>query len=77
MLIDLHESASMTVLRAPAFVADKDETEAENVSSMKGISLIASEPNRPAAFSAEIEVIDKPKRIYCFATRMAKTSRSD
>lgn len=38
MLIDLHESASMTVLRAPAFVADNDETEAENVSSMKGIS---------------------------------------
>lgn len=37
MLIDLHESASMTVLRAFAFVVNNDEKEAENVITMKGI----------------------------------------
>jgi len=37
VLISLHESASMTVLRALAFVVNNDEKEAENVITMKGI----------------------------------------
>jgi len=72
-------------------VANNDETEADNVISMKGIiqnqvysaeqheaqRLIASEPNRLAAYSVEMEVIEKLKRIYYFAKRMAKTIQSD
>ena len=91
VLIDLHSSVSMTVQQALASVAKNDETEAENVISMKGIiqgqvnsaeqheaqRLIASEPNRLAAYSVEMEVIEKLKRIYYFAKRMAKTIQSD
>ena len=91
VLIDLHSSVSMTVQQALASVANNDETEAENVISMKGIiqgqvnsaeqheaqRLIASEPNRLAAYTVEMEVIEKLKRIYYFAKRMAKTIQSD
>ena len=35
--------------------------------------LIADAPNRIAAYSVEMEVIEKLKRIYYFAKRMAKT----
>lgn len=91
VLIDLHASVLMTVQRALTSVANNDETEADNVISMKGIiqnqvytaeqheaqRLIASEPNRLAAYSVEMEVIEKLKRIYYFAKRMAKTIQSD
>jgi len=35
--------------------------------------LVAEEPNRIAAYTMEIEIIEKQKRIYYFAKRMAKT----
>lgn len=91
VLIDLHASVLLTVQHALTSVAKNDETEAKNVISMKSIiqgqvnsaeqyeaqRLIASEPNRLAAYSVEMEVIEKLKRIYYFAKRMAKTIQSD
>ena len=35
--------------------------------------LVADEPNRIAAYTTEIDIIEKQKRIYYFAKRMAKT----
>ena len=35
--------------------------------------LIASEPNRILAYTLEVEIIEKQKRIYYFAKRIAKT----
>jgi phosphate:Na+ symporter len=34
--------------------------------------LVAEEPNRLAAYTLEIDIIEKLKRIYYFAKRMAK-----
>jgi phosphate:Na+ symporter len=39
--------------------------------------LVADAPNRLAAYSLEMEVIEKLKRIYYFAKRMAKTVAVD
>ncbi|MEW8430964.1 MAG: Na/Pi cotransporter family protein, partial [gamma proteobacterium symbiont of Ctena orbiculata] len=35
--------------------------------------LVAEEPNRIAAYTTEVDIIEKQKRIYYFAKRMAKT----
>ena len=35
--------------------------------------LVVDEPNRIAAYTTEIDIIEKQKRIYYFAKRMAKT----
>ena len=35
--------------------------------------LVVNEPNRIAAYTTEIDIIEKQKRIYYFAKRMAKT----
>jgi phosphate:Na+ symporter len=35
--------------------------------------LIVDEPNRIAAYTTEIDIIEKQKRIYYFAKRMAKS----
>ncbi|MBT3049005.1 MAG: Na/Pi cotransporter family protein [Candidatus Thiodiazotropha sp.] len=35
--------------------------------------LVAKEPNRIAAYTTEVDIIEKQKRIYYFAKRMAKT----
>jgi len=35
--------------------------------------LVADEPNRIPAYTIEIDIIEKQKRIYYFAKRMAKT----
>jgi len=35
--------------------------------------LVADEPNRISAYTTEIDIIEKQKRIYYFAKRMAKT----
>jgi phosphate:Na+ symporter len=34
--------------------------------------LVAEEPNRLAAYTLEIDILEKLKRIYYFAKRMAK-----
>ena len=39
--------------------------------------LVAEEPNRIPAYTIEIDIIEKLKRIYYFAKRMAKTVETD
>ena len=53
----------------------KDEINriAESAASHEARRLIASEPNRILAYTLEVEIIEKQKRIYYFAKRMAKS----
>ncbi|MEJ1296190.1 MAG: Na/Pi cotransporter family protein [Candidatus Sedimenticola sp. (ex Thyasira tokunagai)] len=60
---------------ALAVVAMKREiTElANSASSHQAERLVAEEPNRIAAYTIEVDIIEKQKRIYYFARRMAET----
>jgi len=72
-------------------VSQKDELAARGVTAMKqNISriadsaaaheaqrLVAAEPKRIPAYAIEIDIIEKLKRIYYFAKRMAKTVETD
>ena len=83
----LHATIAGTVERALESVAKNDVEVARDVIAMKGDiqtevelaeqhqaeRLVADAPNRIAAYSVEMEVIEKLKRIYYFAKRMAKT----
>ncbi|MEF8709716.1 MAG: Na/Pi cotransporter family protein [Candidatus Accumulibacter propinquus] len=53
----------------------KDEINriADSAAAHEARRLVAEEPNRIAAYTMEIEIIEKQKRIYYFAKRMAKT----
>ncbi|WP_295509791.1 Na/Pi cotransporter family protein [Accumulibacter sp.] len=53
----------------------KDEINriAESAAAHEARRLIASEPNRILAYTLEVEIIEKQKRIYYFAKRMAKS----
>jgi phosphate:Na+ symporter len=53
----------------------KDEiTElADSAAAHQASRLVAEEPNRIAAYTTEIDIIEKQKRIYYFSKRMAKT----
>jgi phosphate:Na+ symporter len=53
----------------------KDEiTElADSAAAHQASRLVAEEPNRIAAYTTEIDIIEKQKRIYYFTKRMAKT----
>jgi phosphate:Na+ symporter len=87
VLTRLHDVVSSTAALATAAVVDKDLSSAENVISMKADinrlmtsaalhqarRLVAEEPNRLAAYTVEMDIIEKLKRIYYFAKRMAKT----
>ncbi len=91
VLGDLHITIAGTVDRALHSVAMNDSETAQNVISMKsGIQakvelaeehqakrLIVDAPNRIEAYSIEMEAIEKLKRIYYFAKRMAKTVEVD
>ena len=82
----LHEIVSTTAELAIDAVMERDERAAQEVIAMKGDinrlmdsaamhearRLVAEEPNRLAAYTLEIDVIEKLKRIYYFAKRMAK-----
>ena len=46
---------------------------ADSAAAHEARRLVAEEPNRIAAYTMEIEIIEKQKRIYYFAKRMAKT----
>ena len=84
----LHTTIAGSVERALHSVAKNDAEAAEGVIAMKGAvqtqvetaeqhqaqRLVADAPNRIAAYSVEMEVIEKLKRIYYFAKRMAKTA---
>ncbi len=87
VLSNLHQTISQSVDRAMNSVARNDVKSAQNVIGMKNTvqtqvadaeqhqaqRLVADAPNRIATYSVEMEVIEKLKRIYYFAKRMAKT----
>ena len=91
VLLGLHTTIAGSVERALHSVAANDAAAAHDVIAMKGEiqtevelaeqhqaqRLVADAPNRIAAYSVEMEVIEKLKRIYYFAKRMAKTVEED
>jgi phosphate:Na+ symporter len=87
----LHETVSKSVVAAVQAVSQGSEVAAQSVINMKGEidrqtgdaalhgakRLVAEEPNRIAAYTVEMDIIEKLKRIYYFAKRMAKTVTPD
>ena len=87
VLRGLHTTIEGTVERALHSVTKNDVEAAQSVIAMKGEvqtqvehaeqhqarRLVADAPNRIAAYSVEMEAIEKLKRIYYFAKRMAKS----
>jgi len=87
ILTRLHEVVAATATLATAAVVERDEVSASEVIGMKSDinrlmtsaalhqarRLVAEEPNRLAAYTVEMDIIEKLKRIYYFAKRMAKS----
>ena len=86
LLRKLHHVVSTTAELAIDAVMENDERAAQEVIAMKADinrlmdsaamheskRLVAKEPNRLAAYTLEIDIIEKLKRIYYFSKRMAK-----
>ena len=86
VLKDVHAKVSETVDTALKAVMNNDQKAGQEVIALKGEitrlidaanvhlseRLMADEPNRLAAYAVEIDLIEKLKRIYYFAKRMAK-----
>lgn len=86
ILLELHHVVSNAVDMARDAVMENDQIAAQEVIAMKGDinrfmesaamhqarRLVAEEPNRLAAYTLEIDIIEKLKRIYYFSKRMAK-----
>ena len=86
ILDELHHVVSNAVDMARDAVMENDQIAAQEVIAMKGDinrfmesaamhqarRLVAEEPNRLAAYTLEMDIIEKLKRIYYFAKRMAK-----
>jgi phosphate:Na+ symporter len=87
VLNGFHQAVVKSVWAAVQAVSQKNELAAQTVTSMKqeitriadsaaihqARRLVAEEPNRIPAYTIEIDIIEKLKRIYYFAKRMAKT----
>ncbi len=87
VLGELHATIAESVRLALHAVATNDAVLAQQVIAMKSSiqeqatsaemhqarRLAADAPNRVSAYSVEVEIIEKMKRIYYFAKRMAKT----
>lgn len=87
LLTDLHERAYDALRRAVQALTDGDADQARRVVAMKqGVAalahqaaehgarrLVADAPNRLRAYTREVEVIEKLRRIYYFAKRIART----
>jgi phosphate:Na+ symporter len=87
VLTNFHIAVNRAVESAVQAVAQKNELAARTVTTMKqeitriadsaaahqAQRLVAEEPNRIPAYTIEIDIIEKLKRIYYFAKRMAKT----
>ena len=60
---------------AKLVISMKDEVSAlaDSAAAHQAERLVAEEPNRIPAYTIEIDIIEKQKRIYYFAKRMAKT----
>lgn len=86
VLTELHREVSKAVTQAIVAVVENDQKAAQGVIAMKGDigrltaraqshqaeRLVAKEPGRLEAYTLEIDLIEKLKRIYYFAKRMAK-----
>ncbi len=86
VLADLHKSVAKALERALHAIASSNEVAAQDVISMKSeinrlvdaaaahqaSRLVADEPNRLSAYSIEVDIIEKMKRVYYFAKRIAK-----
>jgi phosphate:Na+ symporter len=91
VLMGFHRVVKRSVAAAVQAVAQNNEMAARTVTSMKqeiqhiadsaaihqAQRLVAEEPNRIPAYTIEIDIIEKLKRIYYFAKRMAKTVETD
>jgi len=87
VLTNFHIAVNRAVERAVQAVAQKNQLAARSVTSMKqeinriaesaaahqAQRLVAEEPNRIPTYTIEVDIIEKLKRIYYFAKRMAKT----
>ena len=87
ILTRLHEVVASTATLATTAVVEQDQGSASEVIGMKSDinrlmtsaalhqarRLVAEEPNRLSAYTVEMDIIEKLKRIYYFAKRMAKT----
>jgi phosphate:Na+ symporter len=87
VLTNFHVAVNRAVNAAIQAVAQKNELAARSVTAMKqeiqqiadsaaahqAQRLVAEEPNRIPAYTIEIDIIEKLKRIYYFSKRMAKT----
>ena len=87
VLNEIHSAVLQSVEGAVQAVAQDNELAAQSVTSMKrkitrlveqaalheAMRLVAAEPKRLAAYTIEIDIIEKLKRIYYFSKRMAKT----
>jgi phosphate:Na+ symporter len=70
------QAVSQNNLEVAKLVIDmKDEITAlaDSAAAHQAARLVAEEPNRIPAYTIEIDIIEKQKRIYYFAKRMAKT----
>lgn len=91
ILLGFHRVVNRALAAAVQAVAQNNELEARTVTAMKqeiqriadsaavhqARRLVAEEPNRIPAYTIEIDIIEKLKRIYYFAKRMAKTVEMD
>ena len=87
VLTNFHIAVNRAVEGAVQAVAQNNDAAAQNVTAMKqeissiadsaaahqAQRLVAEEPNRIPAYTIEVDIIEKLKRIYYFAKRMAKT----
>ncbi len=64
-----NEEAALLVISMKDEIANL----AESATTHQAERLVAEEPNRIAAYTIEVDIIEKQKRIYYFAKRMAKT----
>ncbi|MCG6861360.1 MAG: Na/Pi cotransporter family protein [Chromatiaceae bacterium] len=87
VLSEFHDAVVKTVSNAVQAVSQNNEQAAEMVTTMKqeiqdivastaahlAERMVADEPNRIPTYSVEVDLLEKLKRIYYFAKRMAKT----
>ena len=87
VLLEIHAAVVKSVDGAVQAVSQGSELASQSVTNMKdeigrlvnsaavheAKRLVAEEPNRLAAYTIEVDLIEKLRRIYYFAKRMAKT----
>jgi phosphate:Na+ symporter len=71
----VHAVSQRNQIAAQTVIGMKDEITrlADSAAIHEARRLVAEEPNRIPAYTLEVDIIEKQKRIYYFAKRMAKT----